>query len=427
MTGLLEKGFNRIAGHERVLAYAIAIMVTLVAWAAIWLAGDRIKSLDEIAFVDLARTLAETGQYAKDGVPTAFRAPGLVFFLTPIAGLGFEIVALRLVNAGLIGLGLILVYHLLERRAGPLAGLLAVILIPAWPVVIYAGTTLYPQTLAATLLVLLTLFLDRIQSSRSLWPVIFGGIAYAALLYTIPIVLLLFPVLVIWIVWQARAKLLNVVVFTAVWMAIIAPWTYRNYQVFDEFIPVATSSGYNFLAGNAPNARFNTSLDVRFPEYVYTEITGKGEAEVNSIMTRAAIQEILNDRGRAAWLYMGKFLHWFDYSNSLLTDQVVEGGASSFAPNTRDMVLLVAWAMVILPLLLHLAFARRYPFTRTELLFLALWVCAGLAYALFFTRVRFRLPFDWLVISSNAIFLAAVIENWLAQRRPSPVERKRRA
>lgn len=408
---------NGIEGRERALAYAIACLVVLACWVAIVISGERIKSFDETAFIDLATTLFDTGQYLKDGELTAFRAPGLVFFLTPFAGLGFDIVGLRMVNAVLVGLGLILIFHMTERRAGPLAGLVAVAMIPLWPVVIYTGTTLYPQTLAAFLLVLTVFFLDRVGDSRALWPVILGGLAYGALMYTIPIVLLLLPVFALWILWQARYKITSLLIFVAVTVALIAPWSYRNYVVFDKFIIVATSSGYNLLAGNAPDARYNTSLNVRFPEYVYTELTGAGEIEASDIMTRAAIKEIVENPGKTARLYVGKFLHWFDFSNTLLTDKRVEGGASSLAPSMRDMILLVTYSTIIaLPLIAHILHARRYPFQRSELLFLALWVVSGLAYAIFFTRVRFRIPFDWLIITSNAMYLAAVFEAWMDRK-----------
>ena len=242
-------------------------------------------------------------------------------------------------------------------------------------------------------------------------------------MYTAPIVLLLLLFLVLWILIQARSKLTNVVAFVLVTIVLIAPWTYRNYLVFDKFIPFATSSGYNLLAGNAPNARFDTTLNVRFPEYVYTELTGvTDEAEANSIMTRAAFEEIVNNPAKTARLYVGKFLHWFDYSNVLQSDTVVEGGATAMSVSTRDLILLPTYlGVIMLPLLAHVMMSRKYPFSRTEILFVALWICAGLAYALFFTRVRYRLPFDWLIISSNAIFLTAVFENWLSkQGRPVP-------
>ncbi len=34
----------------------------------------------------------------------------------------------------------------------------------------------------------------------------------------------------------------------------MAPWTYRNYQVFDAFIPVSTNGGWTLLTGNNPEA-----------------------------------------------------------------------------------------------------------------------------------------------------------------------------
>ncbi|KPP83944.1 MAG: 4-amino-4-deoxy-L-arabinose transferase and related glycosyltransferases of PMT family [Rhodobacteraceae bacterium HLUCCA08] len=420
MTRLLIRLYGLVDGRERVLAYLVALLTVAACWAVILASGDRLKSLDEGAFLALAQNLAGSGSYVEEpGVPTAYRAPGLVFFLTPFAALGLEIVGLRLVNAALIGLGLVLVYHLVARRAGPLAGLFATVMIPAWPVVIYAGTTLYPQTLAAFLLVLTVFAIDRQVVSDRLRGAIWSGIAYALLLLTIPIVLLLWPIIALYLLIQTRRKLAHVLVFTLVGGAVVGSWTYRNYVVFDHFIPVATSSGYNLLAGNAPNARFDTSLNVRFPEYVYTEITGKSEVEKNDIMTEAAIRLIREDPQRAAQLYVGKFLHWFDYSNRLLSDDVVEGGASALAPSKRDMILLASYLLVIaLPLVAHVLAARRHPFTRMELLFVALWVCSGLAYAIFFTRVRFRLPFDWLLITSNAMFLAAVIERWIGVQRP---------
>lgn len=415
MTHFFSRIYGVIDGRERRLAYGIAFLVVAVCWVAIIGTGARLKSLDEGAFITLAQNLAQNGQYVEvDGVPTAYRAPGLVFFLTPFAAAGFDIVGLRLANATLIGFSLVLIYHYISAKASPLAGLIAVLMIPAWPVVIYAGTTLYPQTLAAFLLVLSVILIDRTIDTARLMPAVWLGLSSGALLLTIPIVLLLWPLIVIYFLWRSSRKVAHILVFTLVATAFMGSWTYRNYVVLDYFIPVATSSGYNLLAGNSPDARYNTSLNVRFPEYVYTDITGQPEATKNSVMTDAAVKLFFDDPGRIAMLYVGKFLHWFDYSNRLLSDEKIDGGASSLAPNTRDIILLVTYlAVIVLPLVTHIMYARRYPFSRSEIFFIALWICAGGAYAIFFTRVRFRLPFDWLIISSNAMFIAAVLENWM--------------
>ena len=33
-------------------------------------------------------------------------------------------------------------------------------------------------------------------------------------------------------------------------IAILAPWTIRNYIVFDRFVPISTNGGFNFWRGN---------------------------------------------------------------------------------------------------------------------------------------------------------------------------------
>lgn len=412
-------GLDFLRGRERAAACGIAAATVLICWAVILSTGDRIKSQDETSFLAIAQNLAFEGTYAEQsGTPTAYRAPGLVFFLAPLVRLGAGLVELRMANALLVGVGLVVLFHLVRRHAGPAAGLLAVALVPLWPVVIYAASTLYPQTLAALLLLVLVWFLDRLTESASLRPAALAGLASGLLVLTVPVVLLLMPVFLGWILSMSRRRLVHAGAFCAVSAVIVGAWTVRNYAVFDTFIPVATSSGYNLLAGNTPGARHDTSLDVRFPGHVYTEITDKPEAEVNRILTEAAIREIRRDPARAGALYLGKFAHWFDFSNALLSDKVVPGGASAISPGTREVLLFVTYSGVIaLPLLVRIALCRRFPFRPLELLFLCLWIGAGLAYAIYFTRVRFRLPFDWLIIASNAMFLAAVAETRLARRK----------
>lgn len=381
------------------------------------MAGGAVKSLDETAFLDIARNLAFEGIYAEsDGQPTAYRAPGLVFWLAPFAWLGAGLTELRLTQALLFGLTLVLVFTLFKRRGGPLAGLLAMAMVPLWPVALYASTTLYPQTLAGFLLVATVSLLDRMRDAAGLWIAALAGLVIGALVLTLPIALLLFPVLLGWVVLRSRRRLTHGMLICLVPLLVVGAWTYRNHVTLDAFVPVATSSGYNLLVGNAPNARYDTSTEIRLPEYVYTELTGKSEVERNQVFTQAAIAEITADPERFARLYAAKFLHWFDFSNKLVSDQLedLEHGASALDVSLREVVLLVTYLLVIVaPLGLRLLMLRRVPLKDIEILSLCLWVGAGLAYALFFTRVRFRLPFDLLIIGMNGMFLATLLRQRL--------------
>ena len=72
-----------------ILAYAVALIAVLLCWAIIISDGGRIKSQDEPGFVQIATNLALNGTFAyENGTPTAYPAPGTMFFLTPFVKLG---------------------------------------------------------------------------------------------------------------------------------------------------------------------------------------------------------------------------------------------------------------------------------------------------------------------------------------------------
>lgn len=408
-----------ITGREPLIACILAALVALTISVLVIRSGDTVRSLDEPDFMMIAETLVETGTFAiEPDKPTAYRAPGLVFLIAPVVALGAGLMEARLTGGVLVGLGMLLLFDLVRRHAGALSGLLSVTMVMTWPVVIYTATTLYPQTLAALLLVLTLWLLDRLRDgdATGLWPAFWGGLAFGAFILTIPVTLLLVPVFLGWIVALSRRWLVSVLIFCLVSGSVVGSWTLRNWLAFDAFVPVATSSGFNLLAGNSPDTRWNTSLDVRFPEQVYTDITGKDEVERNKIMTRAALDRIEADPGRFVALWAAKFVHWFHFSNRLLSDEVLEDGASSVPVDTRETILLLAWSILIVgPLLARIAMWRRHPPSKLEILFIILWIAGGAAYALFFTRIRFRLPFDWLMISANAVFLSGLINARMAR------------
>jgi hypothetical protein len=55
------------------------------------------------------------------------------------------------------------------------------------------------------------------------------------------------------------AKIMCAAYLTA--MLVIIPWTYRNYVVFDAFIPVSTNGGWTLLTGNNPEANGDYTPD----------------------------------------------------------------------------------------------------------------------------------------------------------------------
>ena len=229
------------------------------------------KSLDEPAFLDLSGNLAAHGVFAHTNRPdiegfdrgfavgelrpTAYRAPGYVWFQVPFRWLGGGPRALRVANSVLLALTLGLLFSLLVRRESRVAGVAGIALVVLYPVLLYAAGTLYPQTLSALLLVAAVWELDRLERPSTAWRFVLLGVTLGALVLTIPIALALLPIIGGWLLLARRATLAQVLVVLLAVGAAVVPWVVRNTVVLGAPVGIATSSGFNLLAGNGPYVR----------------------------------------------------------------------------------------------------------------------------------------------------------------------------
>lgn len=393
--------------------------------------GSRMKSLDEGAFLDLSGNLAFHGTFAHTNRPdiegfdpalpvgalrvTAYRAPGYVFFQVPFRWMGGEHALLRVANAVLLALTLWLLHGLVVRRAGRLAGAIAVILVLLYPVLLYTAGTLYPQTLSAFLLVGAARQLDALERSASLRRFVLLGLTLGALALTVPIHLLLLPLVAAWMVVARRGTWRQVGLTLVTVACLVGLWVLRNCLVLGAVVGIATSSGFNLLAGNGPYVRHDqATAELRWPRGVREQVAGRGEVERDRILTRAALRWIGENPGEAAALYGRKLLYWFAPRNQLVSDRLVPGGSGAGPGWLRDAAMLLGYGLLTSILAVRLALARRDRLSSLEVLLLALYLGGGVAYAVYFTRIRFRLPFDWLLIAVDALFLARVLARWRA-------------
>lgn len=78
--------------------------------------------------------------------------------------------------------------------------------------------------------------------------------------------------------------------------------------------------------------------------------------------------------------------------------------------------MLVTYYPLLALMLLRLMLRRRVPVSPFEGYLLALYLLGALVQAVFFTRIRFRVPFDLLLIALDALFLSYLIEPRSASR-----------
>jgi 4-amino-4-deoxy-L-arabinose transferase-like glycosyltransferase len=211
---------------------------------------------DGIEFNELAHQVALGHGYAlQPGHPTAFRAPGFPLFLAGIyylAGQHYPLIYLIFSALGAIAcvLTFLVALELVGRTLALLAAALATIYIgDVYFATVFASESLYLVCFGLSL----WLFLRYLKSGSSA-ELFFSAISLGWGILTRPFALLLIPLFVsvlIWNMWKSkRLHLVQTLLFAIIPMAVVAPWTVRNYTVFHQFVLVANNGGSTFYQGN---------------------------------------------------------------------------------------------------------------------------------------------------------------------------------
>lgn len=379
---------------------AAAIIIVVGIGYSIFL-GPELRYWDEKEYLRIATELVRSGIYTLDGTtPTAFRPPGYPAFLAIGVALGMGIVGLRIAQFVLFGLTILLLYQVAARIWRPAAGAIAASLALLYPIFTYAAGTLYPQTLGSFLF-LLALFPLARKQPPGLGGAAASGLIFGALILCIPTFVFSLGVVGLWLLLTYRQRAIApCAVGIAAVLLVIGPWQVRNYRVFETPVFVATNSGLNLLIGNSENATSDSGVNADISRYE-AEAVGMSEVERDHYFRDSAIAWMVDNPGRAAKLYVAKTLHYFSYRDRLATE--------SESSSLRELVMLATYGPLLLLALVRLGAFRRYPVNAPEGLLIALFFSNALFMALFFTRLRFRIPMDFLLIAVVAGFLATLL------------------
>lgn len=379
----------------------IVLIILLAGWIYSIQLGDTLRYWDEEEYFTYVKNFLITHTFTLDGFhPTAINPPGYPFLLMVFGALGANRVILRMLNFLALAASIVILYFWLKEHTDARAGVIGVGLTVCYPVLYYAAGTFFPQTVGAFLL-LLTLYIVSKKPLR-LWQAGISGLVFAGLILTIPVFAFGIPLIGLWLFWRERTWR-SAVLFIMVAGLMVGVWTLRNYRVFHTFVFVATNSGYNLLIGNAPETTPNSGSTIDFNKYV-VEAVGLDEVQADAFYRAKAMRFILDDKTHALQLYFSKVLNYFNYRNDMLT----QGESSSL----KDVVMLIGYGGLILILLLRIICFRLFRFSDLEIFLLLFYLLSAFVYAVFFTRIRFRLPFDYLLIAMDAIFLRNVVMRW---------------
>lgn len=231
--------------------------IARLAWAITFHA---IPVSDGRTYILLAQKILAGEDYAMAGTK-AYWPPGYPFYLIPwLWAIDSQRIAIIVSNFALYLLGAFGVFRLGCRLIDDYGGRFAVLLFAIWPNLIFqTGIPEKEQVLVALMPWVLLLWCGpKTKNGPSPgWHSFGSGIAFGATMLVQPAVQFLFIVLFVlaWIATrELRRTLLAIACFFFGMAVIVGPWTWRNMQIFDQFVLVSTNGGFGLFGANNKNA-----------------------------------------------------------------------------------------------------------------------------------------------------------------------------
>ncbi|PKO01332.1 MAG: hypothetical protein CVU42_00560 [Chloroflexi bacterium HGW-Chloroflexi-4] len=402
---ILVKAITIIKTKSIFLFVSLSVLFWSAAIIYSFLLGDSLRYPDEkVYYHEYGQNIANSDIFSSDGKnPTAFHPPLYPLLIGILLKIGFSIFGIRLINFTALFLTILLTYLLLRKMRAEFSPIISVFLILGYPVLFYTAGTLYPQTIGGLFLVIAVFFFW--DNELTIKNIILTGLFLGLSILTIPTFLFVLPFFILFMLFKQKIHFLKLILLAASTFLIIAPWTIRNYFVFDQFVLVSSNFGINFLIGNSsattPNNGPNAWTGVKdFIEVA--DLQHMDEFERNSYYTRSAIELIKNDPIHYGKLYFQKVANYFNYRNDLST--------KNESSNSKDILMFITYGFMIIVILLRIIVPRKKQFSSFELFLILLYLASAFVSAIVFTRIRYRLPFDLLLIILASLSIEKFIQ-----------------
>jgi hypothetical protein len=263
--GRLPRAFGAAAVAAEALPkvswLALVLGIGLVLRVVVVVVWPAEQASDHAAYFELARRLAAGESFTFAGTHSWW-PPGLPFALAPAFMLfGPTMAVVYAFNAALY-VGMVLLIGRIGRQLDCEAeGRLAQLIVALWPNLLFAfGLVKKEMLLLVLMLGLASIYLSAVRAPTMIAytrRMITGGALLGAACLAQPS-LLLFPAAVGMSEFlrgaRARIVAIGVAAMVAGMILVISPWTWRNYQVLEAFVPITTTGGENFYSANNPLA-----------------------------------------------------------------------------------------------------------------------------------------------------------------------------
>jgi 4-amino-4-deoxy-L-arabinose transferase-like glycosyltransferase len=375
------------------------------------------KPGDEGGYWIGARSLLYDHEYTNTSGKKAIQPPGYsVYLAANLAVFGEHRPAIQ-VSQNLLFVGSVVLFALIIRRwLGDRTSLWAaaiLLLNPVWMIVpqeAASENTYIPLTIGA-----LGLALAMTRQPRIGWAIAAGVLfGLSALTRALGVIYCGIAAAVLWMAWQSSEGALRALrpsaLMIGAMLAVIAPWTVRNYMIYHQLVPITTNSKMQLYIGNNPKATggFIWTLpgDGERLWKVYGA-NGKYEIQIANEMQREGIRYILSHPGHCLSLWPTKFLmFWAPPPLHGFTIKGYSGGVDGVFRAYRS----VWWVLSLLLGLPGLWLIRKSPLGQFVI---GVAVVSTFVHLLTYVRIEYRQPVDFLFAAP----IAAMIVHLLERRR----------
>ncbi|MBU1878732.1 MAG: glycosyltransferase family 39 protein, partial [Chloroflexi bacterium] len=294
--------------------------------------ADVTTGLDPDGYGSAGRILYEQGQF--QSISKAPLYPAFVALVSLLAG-GYQATAIQAAQCVLSALTCVVLYALFRRTLGDRPAIWAGLACAVYPMSVWYTPRLFTEVWLTLVLAAFCLTLVWLLQRPGVARAVLAGVLAGVLALSKGIALAFVPLaLAVLLLRERRAALVPALAFALAALALVAPWTWRNWQLTGRLLPIHTTGGFNLYLGNGftrhwPQAPLSyadlktLTLTDRDALYAAQRRQPADELEQDDVLMAAALAELLADPaliGRK--LVIQSLTFWYlaaDRSKSLLT------------------------------------------------------------------------------------------------------------
>jgi 4-amino-4-deoxy-L-arabinose transferase-like glycosyltransferase len=373
---------------KKLLAFVLLTSLLLRIWFAIGYWGNKPLTHDSQEYLELAKSLNETGRFELPvrqtlKIESYGRAPGYPVYLAFLLRISPTLSWVRLAEALLNLFSSYLFFLIAREMFGLRVGIIAFVLSSFYlPLIVLAPVILSENLWLCCILLSYWLLWRKhttfITSSFTNLILVFGLLSIATLIR--PGTIFLLPFYFIWA--RRKTDLKSALILAGLYFLILLPWNIHLMQKEDQFIFVASEGGVTFWTGTHPEFAGDGDLAVNpavQKDYRRLLETHKGltSAERSEIYTESALRNIFEHPGRLMQIELKKLIYWI----------------LPLGPSVMKMSLLhrIASFVFYLPLLIFAIFGFRRLAPDAKFFVAGIYISFTAMILIFFPQERFRI------------------------------------